>query len=179
MSVFFIFACESGSENEPEEEPVHNKAGTEVNSNVAGVSLTKFGADYKVIANSPGIDFSLLQNEGTLAWLNVDKGSGNAKVGRMASTFDYSYFQSEPTEEIRKGTDDAIWWDDSALYGGAVNGKNYCYVDTDNDGTFETMLLLYLNVQNLEGSYFIGKAVKTDVTDLSYALAKQALDQLN
>ncbi|WP_323755660.1 hypothetical protein [Roseivirga sp.] len=178
LSLFFIYSCDSGG-GADEEEPEFNKEGTEVTSNVTGVRLTKYGPEYQSMTNSPGIDFSLLQDSGTLAWLNVDSGIGNAKFAKLVGTFDYSFFQAEPTKDLNRGTDDAIWWDDSALYGGAVNGKNYCYVDTENDGTFETMLLLYLNVQDLESSYFIGKAVKTDGTDLSFSMAKQALDELN
>ncbi|KYG83748.1 hypothetical protein [Roseivirga echinicomitans] len=103
------------------------------------------------------------------------------QFGVMNST--QAFFQSAPTEALTIDTDypDHSFWllNRTELQNGAVTGLNYIFIDQDGNGILETAYLLRLDAtapRDDQKTYLIGKVVKNDGTAITFAKAKELLD---
>ncbi|WP_323755661.1 hypothetical protein [Roseivirga sp.] len=104
------------------------------------------------------------------------------QFGVMNST--QVFFQSTPTVALAIDADSnpehSFWLlNKTELQHGAVSGLNYIFVDEDGDEVLEVAYLLRLDATapaDSQKTYLVGKAIKNDGTAITFAKAKELLD---
>lgn len=180
IMLFIFISCENSDKNSPND---NDKDGTEIQTTLAGIKLIKYGSDYQEVTHSPSTNLLLTDNQSSLYYIKYNNGSatGETKMARLSTSFNTVFFQSEPSEltsELRANSSDAIWWNVDVFTYGAEEGVNYFFLDTNESGTFETLVKVFLNSADYKKSYFVGKVINTDDSHIVFADGITAFSQL-